>query len=289
MGDIAFDTRSSSRFIPNPLAMRRLASLAVALLVAFGLAGCFQNEVVINVNPDGSGTIVETFLLTPAALEQMRAMQAQFSDDGEEFSLIDKDELTEQAAQYGAGVRFVSAEPLKSDAGEGYRATYAFDDVTKLDVKMDQAGGDSAPMGMDDDSPGLRFDFTPGDLASLTIRVPQEEAMADAAEESGMADEMANADSAQQAMAMEMMRGMLDGMHIRMVVAPQGTIASTDATYREDGRIVLLDVTGDILLDDSGALQKLSATQDPAAARALLADIPGLKVETQEEVSVSFE
>ena len=289
MGDIAFDTRSSSRFTPNPLAMRRLASLAVALLVAFGLAGCFQNEVVINVNPDGSGTIVETFLLTPAALEQMRAMQAQFSDDGEEFSLIDKDELTEQAAQYGAGVRFVSAEPLKSDAGEGYRATYAFDDVTKLDVKMDQAGGDSAPMGMDDDSPGLRFDFTPGDLASLTIRVPQEEAMADAAEESGMADEMANADSAQQAMAMEMMRGMLDGMHIRMVVAPQGTIASTDATYREDGRIVLLDVTGDILLDDSGALQKLSATQDPAAARALLADIPGLKVETQEEVSVSFE
>jgi len=269
--------------------MRRLAPLAVSLLLAVGLAGCFQNEVVINVNPDGSGTIVETFLLTPAALEQMRAMQAQFSDDGEEFSLIDKDELTEQAAQYGAGVRFVSAEPLKSDAGEGYRATYAFDDVTKLDVKMDQAGGDSAPMGMDDDSPGLRFDFTPGDLASLTIRVPQEEAMADAAEESGMADEMANADSAQQAMAMDMMRSMLDGMRIRMVVAPQGAIASTNATYREDGRIVLLDVTGDVLLDDSGALQQLSATQDPAAARALLADIPGLKVETQEEVTISFE
>jgi hypothetical protein len=269
--------------------MRRLAPLAVALLLAVGLAGCFQNEVVINVNPDGSGTIVETFVLTPLALEQMRSMQAQFSEDGEEFSLIDKDELIEQAAQYGGGVRFVSAEPLKTDAGEGYVATYAFDDVTKLDVKMDQAGGDSAPMGASDDGPGLRFDFTPGDPASLSIRVPQEEAMADAAEESGMADEMAGADSAQAEMAMEMMRAMLDGMHIRVAVAPQGTIASTDATYREDGRIVLLDVTGDILLGDSDVLQQLSATQDPVAARALIADVPGLKVETQEEVSVSFE
>ena len=100
--------------------MRRLASRILPLVVlALGLAGCFQNEVVININPDGSGTIVETFLLTPAALEQMRAMQMQFSDDGEEFSLLDKDELTAQAAQFGDGVRFVSVTPLKSDAGEG--------------------------------------------------------------------------------------------------------------------------------------------------------------------------
>jgi hypothetical protein len=267
--------------------MRRLAPLAsILVLLAVGLAGCFQNEVVINVNPDGSGTIVETFILTPAALEQMRSMQAQFSDD-EAFSLIDKDELTEQAAQYGAGVRFVSVDPLKTDAGEGYRATYAFDDVRTLDVKMDQAS-DAAPMGASDDSPGLRFDLTPGDPASLTIRVPQESGT-DTGEAEMAETDMAGADSAQAEMAMEMMRGMLDGMQIRMVVAPQGTIASTDATYREDGRIVLLDVTGDILLGDSDALQRLSATQDPAAARALIADVPGLKVETQEAVSVTFE
>jgi hypothetical protein len=267
--------------------MRRAAALAcLPLLAALALAGCFQNEVVIHVNPDGSGTIVETFLLTPAALEQMRAMRSPLGDDGEAFNPIDKDELTAQAAQFGGGVRFVSAEPLKSDAGEGYRATYAFDDVRKLDVQMDR--GDPQ-MSAAADGPGLRFDFTPGDPASLAVRVPQDDEVADAVEDAERTDAMAGADSAQRAMAIDMMRGMLDGMRIRIAVAPQGTITSTNATYREGDRIVLLDVSGDVLLDDEGVLQRLAATQDPAAARALLADTPGLTVETQETVTVSFE
>jgi hypothetical protein len=56
--------------------------------------------------------------------------------------------FTEEQARKAAatmGVAFVSGEPIKTGELEGYRARYAFDNIEKVTVKMDQATDDLAP------------------------------------------------------------------------------------------------------------------------------------------------
>lgn len=265
--------------------MRRLAAPLFVLLVTVSLAGCFQDEIVVKINPDGSGTIEQTFLLTRAAVKQMRSMQAQFDPDAP-FSVLDKEELREKATEFGEGVRFVSAVPLETEDGEGYRAVYAFDDVTALDIQPETSEGPTPSFGEDDGEPGVRFAFEPGSPARLTILVPQED--------EATSDEPANpddlsADSAQLANAMDMMGAVLNGLHVRLVVEPQGAITETSAAFHDDGQIVLIDVEGEALLSNVPVLQQLARTEDPSAARHFIAETPGIQVEQQERVTVTFE
>ena len=268
--------------------MRRLAApLLVLLLVTVSLAGCFQDEIVVKINPDGSGTIEQTFLLTRAAVKQMRSMQAQFDPDAP-FSVLDKEELREKAAEFGEGVRFVSAVPLETEDGEGYRAVYAFDDVTALDIQPETSEGPTPSFGEDedDDEPGVRFAFEPGSPARLTILVPQEN---EAASDEPASPDDSSADSAQLANAMGMMGAVLNGLHVRLVVEPQGAITETSAAFHDDGQIVLIDVEGEALLSNVPVLQQLARTEDPSAARRFIAETPGMQVEQQERVTVTFE
>lgn len=274
-------------FVLCPAPMRRLAApLFALLLVTISLAGCFQDEIVVKINPDGSGTIEQTFLLTRAAVKQMRSMQAQFDPDAP-FSVLDKEELREKAAEFGEGVRFVSAVPLETEDGEGYRAVYAFDDVTALDIQPETSEGPTPSFGEDDDEkPGVRFAFEPGSPARLTILVPQED---EAASDAPASADDEPADSAQLANAMDMMGAVLNGLHVRLVVEPQGTITETGAAFHEDGQIVLIDVEGEALLSNVPVLQQLARTEDPSAARRFIAETPGMQVELQERVTVTFE
>lgn len=266
--------------------MRRLTTpLFALLLVTVSLAGCFQDEIVVKVNPDGSGTIEQTFLLTRAAVKQMRSMQAQFDPDAP-FSVLDKEKLREKAAEFGEGVRFVSAVPLETEDGEGYRAVYAFDDVTALDIQPETGGEPTPSFGEDDEEPGVRFAFEPGSPARLTILVPQEDEAA--SDDPASADDVP-ADSAQLANAMDMMGAVLNGLHVRLVVEPQGTITETGAAFHEGGQIVLIDVEGEALLSNVPVLQQLARTEDPSAARRFIAETPGMQVELQERVTVTFE
>lgn len=262
--------------------MRRFATPLLALaLLAVSLVGCFQDEIVVKVNPDGSGTIERTFVLSRTAIEEMRAIQAGFDPDTP-FSIFNKEELHEKAAELGEGVRFVSAEPLETEAGDGYRAVYAFDDVTTLDIQP-QSGG--RPSG-DGAKPGVRFAFAPGTPARLTILVPQQD---DTAPTDPVKADTTPADSTERAGMMTLMHEVLRGLHIRLVVEPQGTISETNAAFRADGRVVLVDVAGDALLSDPALVQQLAGTEDPAATRSLIAGANGVQMETQEHVTVSFE
>ena len=265
--------------------MRRLIA---AFFLTTALAGCFQSETIVRVRADGSGTIEQVFTMSKATVAQMRAFSAEMG--GEPFTLMDVEKLEAQAAQMGEGVRFVTAEPISDAGGEGYRAVYAFTDVTAL--RLSTSGPDLGEDSAEPTGPPITFAFEPGSPATLTIRQPQtpEPDSTQIAQQEQHVEETL-ADSAATAMLHEQAAALFEGMHVRMIVEPQGEIAETSATFREDDAVVLFDLDMSALLEHPEQLVALqvAGTRSPTEMKELLSDIPGLQVEPQETVTVVFE
>lgn len=260
----------------------------LALLVLLPFTGCFETDTLIRVRADGSGTLEQTIWMSKQTLAQMRALASEMGEE-DGFDLIDVEKLKTLAAEFGEGVRFVTAEPLADEHGEGYKAVYAFSDVTTLRIT---SGGPEVDDGSDDAEEPVTFAFAPGRPATLTIRqpdVPLPDSAEAAAQDTAIA--AVTADSTAMAALSEQASAIFEGMRMRMAVEPQGTIQETDATFRDGNRVVLFDVDMGALLEHPEKLAALQVTgaKTPAEMQALLADIPGLRIEPQRSVTVVFE
>ncbi len=260
----------------------------LALLLLLPFTGCFETDTLIRLRADGSGTIEQTIRMSKQTLAQMRALASEMGDE-DGFDLMDVEKLETLAAEFGEGVRFVTAEPLPAEHGEGYRAVYAFSDVTALRIT-------SGSPDVDDDAASaeepITFAFEPGHPATLTIRqpdVPLPDSAEAAAQDTAIA--AVTADPAAMAALTEQAAAIFEGMRMRVTVEPQGAIQETAATFRDGNRVVLFDVDMGALLQHPEKLAALQVTgaRTPAEMQALLADVPGLRIEPQRTVTVVFE
>ncbi len=270
----------------RPAPLRRALPPALALAALLCLTGCFTFETLLKVQRDGSGTLEQTFVLSGPMLQMMTMFAG---EDGEAPDLCDEDELRQQAADMGQGVRLTSVEPVEGEERAGCRAFYRFDDVSALRISQDP--GDRLPDAMNEaaaqDEPPeyLTFDFTPGATATLVVHVPQN------FDNAGMRDpNEAPADSSQRALQLQMMREMLKGARLRIALDVEGAIKETNATYREGSRVTLVDVNFDELLKDEKQLERLmdADPKSPDEVKALLKDVRGIRMEMQDPVRLRF-
>ena len=122
--------------------------------MAFVLAlvvGCMDVETRVIVNADGSGTIQETFLMKNEVAEEMKKSKAEGGQGATDAKMYKEQEVKDKAADYGKDVSFVSVGDFANATHQGYRAVYAFRDVTKLTInqnmkaKSGQNAGKPAP------------------------------------------------------------------------------------------------------------------------------------------------
>ena len=66
--------------------LRVWVGCATILCLAFCLSGCFQSETMIYVNPDGSGRVVMTNLLSEDMLSMMAFMEESVEEMAEEMA-----------------------------------------------------------------------------------------------------------------------------------------------------------------------------------------------------------
>src|SRR4030042_1241214 len=103
--------------------------ICLALAGVFFLFGCFQTETVIRLKPDGSGVIEETLMLSKDLLESFRELAKGFDDEADKTrSEAEKEKLDPiqgmikearaRESQYGTGVKFISAIPLRTETIE---------------------------------------------------------------------------------------------------------------------------------------------------------------------------
>jgi hypothetical protein len=270
--------------------MKKCLILIVPLLMIIFLTGCLQVETTITVNRDGSGTVERIFLMQKEILGMLASMSSMGEEDGgEDFELLDRDELNGEAATMGAGVKLVSAEPYETDTFSGYKAVFSFPDIN--DLRVNQNPGESVPDGAaaEGDSPQeyVTFSLSKGASSTLKIKLPSE--MQGDQEGSGTESDMgATAEPA--AEDLEMMKQIYGTMKMSMHVQVNGTIRKTNATYREGSTITLMEMDFGKVVENEEKLKLLATNSDESieGMKALMDDIPGIKVELQDSVEVVF-
>lgn len=283
------------RHTPTSLRPRhRTPALLLVTALLFCCTGCFTFETIVRINPDGSGTLEQTFSLTSEILQ----MAMMFGDeDSEPPGLCEEDKLREEATTMGAGVRLVSSEAIEEDERMGCKAVYAFDDINTLNVNLSPEDQMSDALGSDadmeeettDEADFITFRFDEGSPSTLVVLMDQSPKDEDA--QNQPAEDTTPVDDEQRTQQMQMMRQMFKGGRLAISLELAGTIAQTNATYREGGHITLFEIDFDRLLEDDEQLLLLTEAnpKNPDEIKALLEDVDGIKIETNEEVTIRFQ
>lgn len=87
-----------------------------------------------------------------------------------------------------------------------------------------------------------------------------------------------------------MVRQMFDGLRISTTLVIQGKVIDTNATHRTGSTIVLTEVDFGELLNKPEVLARLAAIQpvDQAEAMDMIKNIPGMKIDMNDELRVRF-
>ncbi len=194
----------------------------------------------------------------------------------------------------GEGVVYQSGRKVETADFTGFTAVYAFTDINKLNLNqltlnqqfpgLGAASGDGQPPRM------LSFHFTKGSPATLTIEQPVESKTPTAppADEPAATTQTPQGASSDEEAAK--LAQMFMGMKISLVIDINGTIISTNATYRDGNRLTLLDLDTDKLGTSLSSMAKLNgiAAGSLGGAKETLKDIPGIRMDGNEKITVVF-
>lgn len=276
--------------------MKSLRAFFLATLAACSLTACLQQEKVIKLKTDGSGTIEETLVMSTSVIAQMKQMADGFgalakgkSDAAAPFSILDEKKLREAADKMGDGVTFVSAKPVTTANGEGYAAVYAFTDINKL--KIDQNPGENLPGGNTGalkinkgKKDPIKFAFTKGSPAVLVVKMPVPKA-------EDLPKERPQQPPAGAEMAAMMMQQMFKDMKISLALEVAGRIVQTNAEYQDGARVTLVEMDFNKVLANPEKFKALTQAQPKTIeeVKALVKGVDGIKAEVQPEVTVKFQ
>lgn len=271
---------------------KHAAAVVLAAVLSLALAGCLDTSVKVVVKPDGSGTVEKTIIVSKVLVEFMQGMGSGGDSAAVEKSLLDEKSLKAQAAGMGSGVTFQSAVKVSTDKGNGFKAVYAFKDVSKLKIDQNptkdlnlpmEAGGQSAVAPQE----FVTFGFAKGSPAVLTVSLPRS-AKETAAKAKAKASQAGGAEAQQM---MEAFKPLYENLRIAISVEVQGRIVETDAAHVKGSVITLMDLDFGKVLADEAMFKKLSASQQSTVGDTmeLLKNFPGVTFEPSETVKVRFQ
>jgi len=280
--------------------MSQLLRIVGVAFLAASMTACINVSTVIKVNLDGSGFIEETVLVRTVVMEQFRAMVQGIAEGFgapepgtfELPGLFDEASLQTKARQYGEGVEYISGEKLQSETGEGYRAVYHFSDINLLELDQNPSGkmGDS-PLSSLGSVPKqfLTFQFQRGIPNTLVVRTPEgspETQSSDAWSTDGSAS---LSEAAPEMLAM--FQSFFRDMRIALSLDIQGSITGTNATHRDGSEITVMELDLGELLEDPNVFSALQNAQITSLedAQSLLQDIPGIKIDLNDELVIQFQ
>ena len=259
-----------------------MRSVRFALLIGIALASsaCFQMSTVLKINGDGTGTIDHRMVYSPQALAQLRQFAALGRGRGASSDPLSEDQFRNMAASIGPGVTYVKSEPITTAAGQGREATFAFTDVSTLQISTQPAapGGVSISAGgLSTTSESITFSLSrePAGTTVLHIHVP----------EPNFLDALGTPAAANQ---IGMVKTMLAGAKVLLTAEPAGALVKTSSPFVANGRVTLLEVDLDEVLKDETLLPRLQAAKTQDEAKAIVKNAGGLKINLDRDITIEF-
>jgi hypothetical protein len=254
------------------------------------LNGCLEVNTTIHLNKDGSGTLEESVLMSSQVVQMISAFATSFDStaaDTNKFSLFREDELITDTAKYGSGIKYVSGKEIKENGREGYNVVYSFKNINDLKInqnpnsKLDLEGVEFQE---DTANEFLHFDFTPGEPALLTIKLPS-------IKDQEVSNESPSQDTLSSTEGMDELLKLMKDMRIALILDINGNITQTNASYVKGSQVTLFDINFNELLDNPEKL-KMFKQQNPKnleEIKKIVENLPGVKVEINNVVNISFE
>ncbi len=257
-----------------------MKKLLLVLLIPILLLGCISSGEEITVKKDGSGQIIQTFKIKRDFVGFLN-----LSDQPSDPNLIDMETLENTAAGMGEGVVLEKVEPMPDDSPfAGYKAYYSFKDISKVRAN---ASPSTSPEGTEESEGKIRFAFTPGSTATLTIIMPppdnssDEEASDSKTEESGPSEDAGMDDQLKQ---------IYKDMHYWIKINVEGDIVKTNAHHIEGSTVTLLDMTFDKIVDNDELFEKVTSDDSGKDMDAYIDELTaaGVLIENQDKIDVRF-
>jgi hypothetical protein len=186
----------------------------------------------------------------------------------------------------GEGVSFVSAQEVVTEEFEGYKAVYSCADLNKLRIRQSPKDKNQAATG---ETPGekeeiVTFSFTKGDPSVLVARSTRKTKSGEDQEEKPEQEGTKNQGGE------AFMKTIMKDMRVSMSIEVQGTIVETNATYREGSRVTLAELDFGKLITASDKCERFTEAPPETVdeVRKFLKDCPGIKVDLNDEIRVSF-
>ncbi len=264
--------------------LRKYLKLSLALSLSLFASSCLQTETTVNLNKDGSGTIVEQTTLGA----QMIEMMGQFAQPGQPDPLLEmfsEEKSKAKAPKMGEGVEFVQTEIINAEGKKGARVHYKFADINKLNINpaggleaMNDGGEEEEKEEEVKPEELLKFKYADGKLSLITPPTNFEDM--------NMGEE-AGADNPE----MEaMMKQMMGDMRMALKINLPGGIEKTNATHVEGNTVTVMDIQVGKMFAQKDALKKIAETAktDKKAAEEAFSKLDGIKIEAKEDVSISL-
>ena len=118
----------------EPFMTQSLRRCSLALVIALGSTACLRSTTSIELNTDGSGTILQETAVSAQAMGMLQGLAGANATGEKPPQLFGEEQARKTAATMG--VKFVSGEPIKTGDLEGYRARFAFDLVLGHDPAL---------------------------------------------------------------------------------------------------------------------------------------------------------
>jgi len=153
--------------------MTRKLLVAMVVLSAVLLAGCFDYQEYVVLKKDGSGTLDMRFGMQKSMIESMQAMSQAFNQGDEpveEEPFISKENIEAFLKKHDTGVKLLSYEEAEEEGMQVWKIKYAFDNLNSIkyiteslnddfDAMEDMGGGtaDTANESETPEQPELSF------------------------------------------------------------------------------------------------------------------------------------
>lgn len=271
--------------------MKRICLTALPFLFLFYLSGCIEIFTTIRVKPDGSGTIEKNLMMSKEAIMMISNFFPKRDSSGDKgFDIFDEAKFRNDASEMGDGVSYLSGKKLTTEDKEGYDIIYSFNDISRLKIGENPREIVASPSTIQFDSAArddyISFDLKKNDPSVLTITLPSEEFQEKKKEQLESAVDTFQIDPETERKIKQMMRG----MKMSFVVDMLAGIKETNAAYREGSRIVLAEINFGKLVEDPSNYKRFLSMKDKPfiEAKEFLRTLPGIKIELNHKVEVTF-